>query len=112
MKLYRIFIPKKYNGGTLIPIEKTTRILNEVEEKFGGYTLDPFWRMPLVGIWNDPKDKQRYKDEVQIFRVICRRYYEYQKMVYCQKRVMETGIRTRRILYHGSGCRNNCVVIL
>ncbi len=69
MKLYRIFIPKKYNEGTIIPIEKTTKILNEVEERFGGYTIDPFGRMPLIGVWNNPKDRQRYIDEVQILEL-------------------------------------------
>lgn len=69
MKLYKIFIPKKYNDRTAIPIEKTTRILNEVEEKFGGYNIDPFGRMPLIGVWNDPKNKQRYIDEVQILEL-------------------------------------------
>ena len=69
MKLYRIFIPKKYNNGAPIAIEKTTKILNEVEEKFGGYTIDPFGRMPLIGVWNNPKDKQRYTDEVQILEL-------------------------------------------
>jgi len=69
MKLYKIFIPKKYNNGSIIPLEKTTKILNQVEEKFGGYTIDPFGRMPLIGVWNNPKDKQRYIDEVQILEL-------------------------------------------
>ncbi len=69
MKLYRIFIPKKYNNGTLIPVEKTTKILNEVEDKFGGYSVEPFGRMPLIGVWNDNKDKKRYVDEIQILEL-------------------------------------------
>ncbi len=69
MKLYKIFIPKKYHDGTAIPLEKTTKILNEVEEKFGGYTVDPFGRMPLIGVWNNLKSKQRYIDEVQIMEL-------------------------------------------
>ncbi len=66
MKLYKIFIPKKYNNGSLIPLAKTTELLNEVEKRFGSYTLDPFGKLPLIGVWNDPKNKERYVDEVQI----------------------------------------------
>jgi len=69
MKLYKIFIPKKYNDGTSIPLEKTTNILNEVEKKFGGYTLNPFGRLPLIGVWNDHNNKKRYVDEVQILEL-------------------------------------------
>jgi len=69
MKLYRIYIPKKYNGGEEIPILEITKILNQVEEKFGGYSIDPFGRLPLIGIWKDPKNHKRYEDEVQILEL-------------------------------------------
>jgi len=69
MKLYRIFLPKKFNNGTSIPLEKVTKILNEVEEKFGGYSLDPFGRMPLIGVWNDQKENKRYADEIQVLEL-------------------------------------------
>lgn len=32
-------------------------------------TLDPFGRLPLIGVWNDSKNKERYVDEVQILEL-------------------------------------------
>ena len=65
MKLYKIFIPKKYNDNKPIPVEKTMKILNQIEEKFGGYSLDPFGKLPILGIWKDPEERKRYVDEIQ-----------------------------------------------
>jgi len=59
MKLYRIFLPKKFNDGTLIPTKIILEIAEEIRKKFGGYSLDPFGRLPVIqGIWTSDQKKQ------------------------------------------------------
>ncbi len=98
MKLYRIFIPKKYNDGTIIPIEKTTKILNEVEERFGGYTIDPFGRMPLIGIWNNSKNKQRYTDEIQILELFVEDTMDIKKWFAASKELWKQHLKQEEFL--------------
>ena len=41
MKLYRLFIPKRFNNGKAIPSNKILKIAEEIREKFVGYSFDP-----------------------------------------------------------------------
>lgn len=41
MKLYRLFLPKRFNNGKLIPSSKMLKIAEEIREKFGAYSFDP-----------------------------------------------------------------------
>lgn len=97
MKLYRIFIPKKYNDGTQIPIEKTTEILNEVEKRFGSYSIDPFGRLPLIGVWNDHKTKQRYVDDVQILELFVEDTINIKKWIAAQREIWKQELQQEEL---------------
>ncbi len=97
MNLYRIFIPKKYNDGELIPLEKTTVILNSIEERFGGYSLDPFGRLPLIGIWNDQRNKQRYSDEIQMVELFVEDTIDIKKWITAMKEVWRQELRQNEL---------------
>lgn len=69
MKLYRIYLPKKYNDSTIIPSQLIAKITEQIHEKFGGYTLDPFGRLPIMqGIWKSPQDII-YQDEINVVEI-------------------------------------------
>ena len=97
MKLYRIFIPKRYNDGEIIPVENTTKILNQVEEKFGGYSLDPFGRLPLIGVWNDHKQKKRYSDEVQILELFVEDTFDIKKWFSARKELWRQELKQEEL---------------
>ena len=66
MKLYRLFIPKRFNDGKKIPSNKILKIAEEIREKFGAYSLDPFGRLPIIqGVWTS-EDKKKYQEEMNI----------------------------------------------
>ena len=65
MKLYRIFIPKRYNDGTTIPIEKTTKILNEFVED----TMDiKKWFSANKELWRQYLEQEEFLIIVQDLR--------------------------------------------
>lgn len=79
MKLYRIFLPKKFNNGKLIPRAKILKIAEEIEEKFGAYSLDPFGRLPIIqGIWTSEKQK-KYQEEMSILDLVVEDTFDNQK---------------------------------
>ena len=97
MKLYKIFIPKKYNDGKLIPLDKTTEILNKVEEKFGGYSLDPFGRLPLIGVWNDMNSKKKYIDEVQVLELFVEDTFNIKKWFSAMKEIWRQSLEQEEL---------------
>ena len=59
MKLYRIFIPKRFNDGKKIPSNKILKIAEEIREKFGAYSFDPYGRLPIIqGVWTNNNQTQ------------------------------------------------------
>lgn len=69
MKLYKIFIPKRYNSGDQIPSPKVHRITESIREKFGAYSLNPFARLPVIqGVWTNDKS-QMYKEPMYVIEL-------------------------------------------
>ncbi len=65
MKLYRLFIPKKYNNGKEIESEKILTITKGIEKKFGSYSINPHATLPIIqGKWLDQASKKTYEDEL------------------------------------------------
>ena len=59
MKLYRLLLPKRFNNGKLIPTNKILKIAEEIREKFGAYSLDPYGRLPIIqGVWTSNKQRR------------------------------------------------------
>lgn len=69
MKLYRIFLPKTYDTKKKIPLKIILKILEDIEERFGAYSMNPFAQLPLIGCWKDNKDKKYEEEhfEVELF---------------------------------------------
>ena len=79
MKLYRIFIPKRFNDGKLIPAKKILKIAEEIREKFGAYSFDPYGRLPIIqGVWTNNK-KVRYEEEMNILDLFVQDTFDIQK---------------------------------
>jgi len=52
MKLYKIFIPKFYNDGKRIEINKIRKIAEDIRMKFGAYSANPYANFPIIeGTW-------------------------------------------------------------
>lgn len=59
MKLYRLFLPKFYNDGRDIPKNKILKITQQIREKFGSFSVNPFATLPIIqGTWTSPTKKQ------------------------------------------------------
>ncbi len=70
MKLYNIFLPKKYNDGKEIEQAKIQKIVAEITEKFGAYSLDPHARLPVIqGVWTSDEDDKVYEDEIYLIEL-------------------------------------------
>ena|SRR3989344_1419787 len=79
MKLYRIFLPKRFNDGKLIPLNKILKIAEEIREKFGAYSLDPYGRLPIIqGVWTSEKRK-KYQEEMNILDLFVEDTFDIQK---------------------------------
>ncbi len=79
MKLYRIFIPKFFNDGKEIPSNKILKIAEEIREKFGAYSFDPYGRLPIIqGVWTNEK-KIKYEDEMNIMDLFVQDTFDIQK---------------------------------
>ena len=87
MKLYRIFIPKKFNDGKLIPTKKILKIAEDIREKFGAYSLDPYGRLPIIqGIWTS-NNKRKYEDEMNILDLFVEDTFDIQKWFKAKKEI-------------------------
>lgn len=85
MKLYRLFIPKRFNNGKIIPSNKILKIAEEIREKFGAYSFDPYGRLPIIqGIWTNNK-KIKYEDEMNIIDLFVEDTFDIQKWFKAQK---------------------------
>lgn len=85
MKLYRIFLPKKFNDGTPIPTKIILKIAEEIREKFGGYSLDPFGRLPVIqGIWTSDQKKQ-YREDMNLLDLFVEDTFDIQKWFKAKK---------------------------
>jgi len=87
MKLYRLFLPKRFNNGKLIPTNKILKIAEEIREKFGAYSFDPYGRLPIIqGIWTSTK-KRKYEDEMNILDLFVEDTFDIQKWFQAKKEI-------------------------
>lgn len=67
MKLYQFLVPLHPNDGTRYPLLTHDKFYLHVEGLAGGFTrLDS-----VVGVWIDPKTKQRLVEEMEPMQVAC-----------------------------------------
>ncbi len=87
MKLYRIFLPKRFNDGKNIPTNKILKIAEEIREKFGAYSIDPYGRLPIIqGVWTSDK-KRKYEDEMNILDLFVEDTFNIQKWFRAKKEI-------------------------
>ena len=87
MKLYRLFLPKRFNNGKLIPTNKILKIAEEIREKFGAYSFDPWGRLPIIqGVWTSNKQK-RYEEEMNILDLFVEDTFDIQKWFKAKKEI-------------------------
>lgn len=85
MKLYRVYIPKYFNDGSPIPTEILFTISNEIKEKFGGYSLNHFGRLPVIqGLWTST-EKKIYPEEMSVIELFVEDTFDTQKWFKVQK---------------------------
>ena len=70
---FEIYLPLRYNDGTMIPEEHYRQVEFELVERFGGVTMIE-QRNPLKGIWKF--QNRRYVDEIIIVTTLDFRYSE------------------------------------
>ncbi len=87
MKLYRIYLPKLFNDKKPVPEEILFTILKTIREKFGGYSLDPSGRLPVIqGAWTSSEQKV-YVDEMSVIELFVEDTFDTQKWFKTQKEI-------------------------
>ena len=91
MKLYRIYVPKFFNDTLPIPPALLLKITAPIRDKFGGYSLDPFGRLPIIqGVWEN-KDGKKFEEEMNVMELFVedtfdnKRWMKYQKEIWRQE---------------------------
>ncbi|MEK6832451.1 MAG: hypothetical protein AABY32_00250 [Nanoarchaeota archaeon] len=97
MKLYRIFIPKTFNDKTKIPFKKIQKIAEEIEERFGAYSLDPFVHLPVVqGSWKG-SGGLKYEEEHFLFELFLEDTFENKKWITAYKEMIRQNLEQKEI---------------
>ncbi|MAH49423.1 hypothetical protein CMI37_26610 [Candidatus Pacearchaeota archaeon] len=97
MKLYRIFIPKTYDTKIPVPMEIIGGIASEIEERFGGYSLDPFTHLPVIqGSWKDG-DGLKYKEEHFLLELFLEDTFENKKWIEAYKEMIRQKLKQKEI---------------
>jgi len=87
MKLYSIYLPKTYNSKKPIPTKKIRKITEEVREKFGEYSIDPYAKLPLIeGIWTS-ETKRLFRESMYMIQIFTQDTYDTQKWIKAMKEV-------------------------
>jgi hypothetical protein len=68
MHLVQLLLPLYDNGGRATPPSELRRVRDELTERFGGLTAHS--RAPAVGLWEEPDDGERIRDDVVIYEVM------------------------------------------
>lgn len=81
MKLFRIFLPKKYNDGRPVEFKKIREVAEEIRERFGAYSSNPFGILPVMeGIWIS--DQRRvYREEMFIIELFVQDTFDNNKWI-------------------------------
>ena len=97
MKLYKIFLPKRYNGGELIPIKLIMKIAEEIEERFGAYSLNPFAFLPLIqGSWKDGIG-EAYKEKMFLLELFIEDTFKNQEWIKAYKTLIKQKLDQKEI---------------
>ena len=80
MKLYRIFIPKNYNNGKPIESKKIRKVTEGIQERFGGYSLNPFASLPIIqGVWTSDETNKIYSEPQYMIELFVEDTFDNQK---------------------------------
>ena|SRR3989344_4399524 len=97
MKLYRIFLPKRFNDGKLIPSKIILKIAEEIRERFGAYSLDPFGRLPIIqGIWTSEKER-KYQDEMNILDLLVEDTFDTKKWFKAKREIWRQELKQEEL---------------
>ena len=98
MKLYRIFIPKCYNDGNKIETKKIRKVLGEIREHFGAYSLNPLATLPLIeGIWTSDTIDKIYKEQVFMVELFLQDTFDNQKWLKSFKEIVRQELKQEEI---------------
>ncbi len=97
MKLYRIFIPKTYDTKTKIPMKEIQKIAEEIEDRFGAYSLEPFAHLPVIqGCWKDG-ESLKYEEEHFLFELFVEDTFESKKWLIAYKEMIKQKLKQKEI---------------
>jgi len=68
MKLYRLYLPKKYNDGEDIPDEKIAEIIERLRKKFGPFSVNPHAMLPIMGVWTS-SSKGQFEEPINLIEI-------------------------------------------
>lgn len=68
MHLIQLLLPLYDNDGRETPKSELRRVADELTERFGGLTVHS--RAPAEGLWEEPSDGERVRDDVVIYEVM------------------------------------------
>jgi len=97
MKLYRIFLPKKYNNKKKIPIRLIIQIAEEIKERFGAYSINPFAFLPAIeGSWKGG-DGLNYKEEMFLLEIFMEDTYKNKEWLKAYKIMIKQKLNQKEI---------------
>jgi hypothetical protein len=103
MHLIQLLLPLYDNDGRETPGSELRRVRDELTERFGGLTVHS--RAPAEGLWEEPHDGQRVRDDVVIYEVMVetldaewwRAYRESLELRLRQKELVVRALKLRRL---------------
>jgi len=97
MKLYRIFLPKTFNDKKKIPEKIIQTIAEKIQERFGGYSLDPFAHLPVIqGSWQD-NEGLKYEEEHFLLELFIEDTFENKKWISAYKEMIRQDLKQKEI---------------
>jgi len=97
MKLYRIFIPKTFNDKKKIPIKIIQDIAEKIQERFGGYSLDPFAHLPVIqGSWQG-SEGLKYEEYHFLLELFTEDTFENKKWISAYKEMIRQDLKQKEI---------------
>jgi hypothetical protein len=68
MHLIQLLLPLYHNDGRATHGNELRRVRDELTERFGGLTV--YSRAPAEGLWEEPREGERVRDDVVIYEVM------------------------------------------
>lgn len=97
MKLYRIFLPKSYNNKKKIPMKIIQGIATQIEERFGGYSMNPFAYLPVIdGAWNEEQGAN-YKEQMFLLEVFAEDTFKNKAWIRAKKEIIKQDLDQKEI---------------